>query len=132
MPNIFHVWEAEGWEEPIIEEQFSPDRTTLTLSFRKKKAIKIGNKKSEIKIGNKKSAIKVTSKTLEKYEAILSYMEPGKEYTAEEIGEVLGLKVSRTNDYLKKLIEQGKIEPIGGNRNRRYRISSINSSINFD
>lgn len=108
-------WCAEGWEEPIIEEQFSPDRTILTLSFLKKQAIKSGDKKT---------AIKVTAKTLAKYETILSYMEPRKEYTAEEIGEILGLKVSRTNDYLKKLIEQGKIEPIGGNRNRRYRLSS--------
>lgn len=44
VPNIFNVWEQEGWEEPIIEEKFSPDRTTLTLSFRKKQAIKSGDK----------------------------------------------------------------------------------------
>ena len=43
VPNIFNVWEAEGWEEPLIEEQFSPNRTILTLSFQKKKAIKIGD-----------------------------------------------------------------------------------------
>ena len=29
--NIFN-----GWEEPIIEERFAPDRTVLTLSFVKK------------------------------------------------------------------------------------------------
>ncbi len=132
VPNIFNVWEQEGWEEPIIEENFSPDRTTLTLSFRKKKAIKSGDKKVAIKSGDKKTAIKLTPKTLAKYETILSYMVPGKEYKAEEIGEVLGVKISRTKVYLKQLTEQGKIEPIGGNRNRRYRLSSINSPINFD
>lgn len=132
VPNIFNVWEQEGWEEPIIEENFSPDRTTLTLSFRKKQAIKSGDKKVAIKSGDKKTAIKLTPKTLAKYETILSYMVPGKEYKAEEIGEVLGVKISRTKVYLKQLTEQGKIEPIGGNRNRRYRLSSINSPINFD
>ncbi|MDO4265339.1 MAG: putative DNA binding domain-containing protein [Eubacteriales bacterium] len=36
VPNIFNMWEDEGWTEPIIEEQFDPDRTILTLSFTKK------------------------------------------------------------------------------------------------
>lgn len=40
VPNIFNVWEDEGWEEPIIEESFNPDRTSLTLRFTKKQAIK--------------------------------------------------------------------------------------------
>ena len=40
VPNIFNVWEDEGWEEPVIEESFDPDRTSLTLKFVKKQAIK--------------------------------------------------------------------------------------------
>ena len=40
VPNIFNVWEDEGWEEPIIKESFDPDRTSLTLKFIKKQAIK--------------------------------------------------------------------------------------------
>ena len=40
VPNIFNVWADEGWEEPVIEERFDPDRTVLTLSFVKKQAIK--------------------------------------------------------------------------------------------
>ncbi len=40
VPNIFNVWEEEGWEEPIIEESFDPDRTSLILRFVKKQAIK--------------------------------------------------------------------------------------------
>lgn len=34
--NIFNVWADEGWEEPVIEERFDPDRTVLSLSFKKK------------------------------------------------------------------------------------------------
>ncbi len=33
--NIFNVWADEGWEETIIEERFNPDRTILSLSFKK-------------------------------------------------------------------------------------------------
>ena len=40
VPNIFNVWEDEGWEEPDIKEDFAPDRTSLTLKFIKKQAIK--------------------------------------------------------------------------------------------
>ena len=40
VPNIFNAWEDEGWEEPVIEERFNPDRTVLSLSFKKKQAIK--------------------------------------------------------------------------------------------
>ena len=36
VPNIFNVWEDEGWEEPVIEERFDPDRTILSLFLRKK------------------------------------------------------------------------------------------------
>ena len=36
VPNIFNVWNEEGFVEPEIEERFDPDRTILTLSFIKK------------------------------------------------------------------------------------------------
>ena len=45
VPNIFNVWADEGWEEPIIEERFDPDRTVLSLSFLKKVTKKSGEKK---------------------------------------------------------------------------------------
>ena len=33
VPDIFAVWKTQGWEPPMIEEQYNPDRTILTLSF---------------------------------------------------------------------------------------------------
>ena len=59
VPNIFNVWADEGWEEPVIEERFDPDRTILSLSFLKKVAEKSGEKKVAEKSGEKK----VTKKT---------------------------------------------------------------------
>ena len=47
VPNIFNVWEDEGWEEPDIKEDFAPDRTSLTLKFIKKQAIKTSDKNKE-------------------------------------------------------------------------------------
>ena len=58
VPNIFNTWEDQGWVEPVIEEQFDPDRTLLILSFDKKQAIKTSDKKQAIKTSNKKQANK--------------------------------------------------------------------------
>ena len=44
VPNIFNVWADEGWEEPEIEERFDPDRTILSLSFKKKEKEKSDRK----------------------------------------------------------------------------------------
>ena len=37
VPGIFNTWEDEEFEEPEIVESFNPDRTSLILSFEKKK-----------------------------------------------------------------------------------------------
>ncbi|MCI7379914.1 MAG: ATP-binding protein [Hungatella hathewayi] len=37
VPDIFSVWEQEGWKEPEIEEQYGPDRTVLILLLTKKR-----------------------------------------------------------------------------------------------
>ena len=36
VPDIFAVWAANGYKEPIVEEEFNPDRTILTLPLLKK------------------------------------------------------------------------------------------------
>lgn len=110
VPNIFNVWSNQGWEEPVIEERFDPDRTVLSLSFKKS-----GDKKAAIKSGDRK----VTKKTQMQYDRILEFMEDGKEYGIWDFCELLGLKESRTKDILKGLSD--KIEIIGSNRDRRYR-----------
>ena len=97
VPNIFHVWADEGWEEPIIEERFDQDRTVLTLSFVKKQAIK----------------------TQENIEKIRDFLEQNGESKASDIAECIGLSVVRTRALLSDMPE---VEPIGANRNRVYRI----------
>ena len=60
VPNIFNVWADEGWEEPVIEERFDPDRTVLSLSF-KKKVTKKSDRKKVAKKSNEKNAGKIRS-----------------------------------------------------------------------
>jgi len=57
------LWADEGWEEPVIEERFDPDRTVLSLSFKKsddkKATIKSDDKKATIKSDDKKATITI-------------------------------------------------------------------------
>jgi hypothetical protein len=40
IPDIYNIWENEGWAMPIVEESYNPDRTRLSLEFTKKQTIK--------------------------------------------------------------------------------------------
>lgn len=118
VPELFSVWNSEGWEEPIIEERFGEAaRTLLTLPFKKKAAIKTDNKKPTIKTDNKKP----TKKTKDQLDTIFNQMDVGVEYKLEEIGELVGLKRSRTRDLVKTLVENKLLFETGDRRSKRYK-----------
>ena len=106
VPNIFNVWEDEGWEEPVIEESFDPDRTSLTLRFVKKQAIKTSDKKQANK----------TDKNMEKIRLYLQEHETAK---TRDIAELLDLSVARARVVLS---DMNDVEALGTNRNRTYRL----------
>ena len=115
VPNIFNVWADEGWEEPVIEEKFDPDRTVLSLSFVKKQAKKTSDKKQAKKTSDKKQA----KKTLENIEKIKYYLEQNGESKTSDIAEYIGLSPVRTRALLSDMKE---IEAVGGNSNRVYKL----------
>lgn len=66
VPDIFNVWNMEGWVPPTIEEKYSPDRTILSLTFKPKQSEKKISKsscKDELKKNNRK---KQSEKTIRK------------------------------------------------------------------
>lgn len=112
VPNIFNVWDDEGFVEPIIDERFDPDRTILTLSFEKKRQKKATEKKRQKK---------VTLKTQEQYDAILEFMEDGVWYKASEFEDVLGVKETRTKELLRNLVEEGILIDNQVTKGRKYK-----------
>ena len=108
VPNIFNVWADEGWEEPVIEERFDPDRTVLSLSFKKKATVKSDSKK-------------VTEKTKAQYDIILSFMKDDMWYNASEISEILGVKETRTKELLRSLCAHGILVDNDKIRGRKYK-----------
>ncbi len=109
VPNIFNIWEDEGWVEPMIEEQFNPDRTILTLEFKKKQAKK--------KTSDKKQA----KKTIENMEKIRKYLREHGESKTNDIADYIELSPARTRAML---AEMGDVKSRGGNSNRRYMLKS--------
>lgn len=98
VPNIFNVWNDEGFVEPEIEERFDPDRTILTLSFAKKQAKKTSDKKQ-------------AKKTKENIEMIKKYLEQHGESKTNDIAEYINLSPARTRALLKEIKE---VQAMGG------------------
>ena len=105
IPLVFSAWREQGWAMPAVTEQLEPERTILTLTFEK--------------IGDKKSAINAKMK-----ETIIAYLTDNPEAKASSIAEYIGLKPSRTRDYLNELIAEGIVVAEGSNRNRTYRLKA--------
>ncbi len=122
VPDIYSVWEQQGWESPEVMEEYGPDRTILKLSFiksaDKKALIKSADKKTLIKSADKK---KLTKKTRQQLEEIVEWMEPDREYRVVEIADFLGIKETRARELIRELIRLEKVSPMGKNKGRRYR-----------
>ena len=118
IPNIFDVWKKQAWPEPVLTEEFSPERITLTLALNnaEKPAIKIGDKKPAIKTGGKI--------TVYRKELIIQYLTEHVTASASKLAEVLDLKASRVRELLSQLQAEGLIAAEGGNRNRIYKLKN--------
>lgn len=114
IPNIYSVWTKQNMTEPEITEAFEPERVTLSLRIKK-----IGDNKSAIKIVDKKSAINETNK-----QRIIEYLKDHISAGSLDIADYLGLKSSRTRDYLNELIAEDVVVSEGGNKNRKYKLKT--------
>lgn len=115
VPNIFDVWEKEGWKRPELQEQYDPDRTILTLFF-EKATIKTDDKKATIKSDDKI----ISKKSNEQLQKLLAFMKDGITYSLEELMLITGVKKTRTKELVYKLVESGELKKLGNNKNRRY------------
>ncbi len=124
IPNIFSIWRKQGWNSPIIYENFEPERITLLLelvkSGAKKATIKSDDKKTAIKNGDKKRSIK----TVAYKQAIIQYLTENVSAKSSDIAELLGLKSTRVKEILAEMIAEEIVCAEGGNRNRTYKLNA--------
>lgn len=112
IPNIYNVWEKQGWTAPVITEAFEPDRITLSLNIKK--------------ASDKKQAIKTSDKgTTKKYkEIIIAYLTSEIMANCKEISALTGISMPRTRAILSEMIKDETIVAQGANRNRTYKLKS--------
>lgn len=99
----------------FFEEQFDPDRTILSLEFKKKQA----KKTSEEKQAKKTSRDNKRRKTRENMDRIREYLHEHGESKPSDIAKYLSLSPARTRAILSDMDD---IEAMGGTTNRAYRI----------
>lgn len=113
VPNIFNIWENEGWVEPVIEERFDPERTILSLEFKRKaeyiSAEEIGAF-PKIEENELKHAAFIIDMDIQKYTNLMDFMNSPR--TRKELQEFCGYK---SRDYFRNrilipLINAGKID----------------------
>lgn len=52
VPDIYAVWDSQGWRKPIVKEEYTPDRTILILPFTEKQAEKTSRKSRVLSSGS--------------------------------------------------------------------------------
>ena len=122
VPDIFAVWEEEGWIEPEVNEQYNPDRTILKLPL-EKQAKKTSKKNKRKKQAEKAPELKQTHKTLKNKEKILNYLSQIDAAKTNEIADILELSEARTRALLKELADEGAIESRGKTKKKEYYFS---------
>lgn len=114
VPDIYAVWESQGWIMPQVIEEYAPDRTILRLSFL--------TKREERKVIKKSDGKKVTEKTIKQLQVILDKMQLEKEYKVEEVADWLDVGRTRARTLLKMLVDDNKVIETGITKMKRYRI----------
>ena len=122
IPDIYQVWENEGWPMPVVEESYNPDRTRLSLEFAKQ-ANKTSEQNKRTKQANKTSKQNKHRKTEENYQLIRKYLKENGLSKTTDIAQAIGLSPARTRAILK---EMSGLEYEGTTNNRRYRLADDN------
>lgn len=115
IPTIKKAFEENGLLEPVLYEEFNPNRTFLKLSFLKVKKVDI---ETEIKIDAK---IDYTMLTNQEYE-IVEFLHEHKVIIRKQVEDLLGVKNRRANDILRSLIDKDIIVMVGTTRDAKYKM----------
>lgn len=113
IPNIYNVWNKQGWPAPIIEESFEPERIKVSLMIGKS-----DDKKVTVKSDDKKISAKFRVQT----QAIINYLTMNVYAKNSDIANLLGVKSTRVKQIMKALVEAEIVVAEGENKERVYKL----------
>lgn len=108
VPDIYSVWADKGWKDPLVEEQYGPDRTILTLAFvRKDDANEANRDANEANHDVKTGSIE---------DSILGYIRENPKITQKEIAAKAGVSRATVQRTMKAMTGKGILIRIGATR----------------
>lgn len=115
IPYIFNVWKKQGWEEPVITENFEPERITFSLAIRQRGIVKVRIKRSD-----KRAVIKAAAYKND----IIEYLTRNVSAGSAELLQHLEVEPYRVKLLLGELIRDEIIVAEGNNRGRIYKLKA--------
>lgn len=123
LKRIIEICKEYGVEPPV----FTEIGDLLRVNFYRP-SYKIGDKSAiNGKIGDKSATNgKIGDKSaINEKEKIIAYLLENPNSKSADVAQLLGLKISRTKDYLSELVEERKIVTHGANKNRTYSVKDL-------
>ena len=97
IPNLYHVWKAEGWPEPVFTESCSPARVSLTLYMTNR------NSDEETTAGGKQ----VPLGALSQRQLLIDHLTDHPTSDLFALSKALGVSLNRTEALLQQLADEG-------------------------
>ena len=111
VPDIFDVWKMQGWREPVISEQYDPDRTILTLSFEPSEK---NDESLKYQVDTLNDTLKEKKDILR--DSILALLEKDPKLTQRELAEKTKCSIATIKRAMQKLIEDECIRREGSKK----------------
>ena len=113
IPNLYRVWKAEGWPEPVFTESCSPARVSLTLYM-------TSHSSGENPIDGRR----VPLGALSQRQLLIEYLTDHPVSDLFALSKALGVSLSRTESLLQQLADEGIVTVETDQGNRLYKLKA--------
>lgn len=111
--GIYRIWSRQGWEPPMISEDFQPARTTFSLSLSSSGALPEDDGRNDER--------QVTA--LQK-DTLIEYLTDKVSADISELSQLLGVRISKVRELMAQLEEEGIAYAVKDGEKIRYRLRS--------
>ena len=122
VPDIYAVWDAQGWIAPMVEEQYKPDRTLLTLSFEARNEVNEVRNEVRNEVINARLA-SFTEAKRKKALLIIGEIVSDEHITIQRIADNTGITKSTVDRYIADLKKDGIISREGSTKSGYWKIN---------
>ena len=113
IPNLYRIWKAQGWPEPVFTERSAPDRVSLTLYM-------TGHGGAENATAGKQVPLGAFSQR----QLLIDHLTDHPTSDLFALSKSLGTTLSRTESLLQQLAEEGVVVAESDQGNRLYKLKA--------